>query len=31
MDPVTEKWNLEGIAGGEEENGELGFGSFESG
>lgn len=29
--PVTEKWNLKGIVGGEEEGSELGFGRFESG
>lgn len=31
MGPVTEKWILKGIVGGEEEGSELGFGHFESG
>lgn len=31
MDPITEKWNLEGIVAGEEEGSELGFVRLESG
>lgn len=29
--PVTEKWSLKGILGGEEEGSELEFGNFEFG